>query len=109
MSGQPISTCQTSTNLNSKDIAQILKACRENGVVSLELGSLKVQFGDQGTYILDKPLTTVKQNLNNNTKTVPVDALDQEVAAQQTEEERLELLQLTDPAAFEDVVEATRE
>jgi hypothetical protein len=101
MSGMSTST------LNSSDICLILVACQQTGVKDLQIGDLKVTFQDshniERTH-LDISLTKPLQNMNNSTKDEPSDTPIQSDMVTLDEEDRLDQLMLSDPAAYEDQV-----
>lgn len=81
---------------SAKDIAQIIKACKSSGVLSLEIGELKISFLDK----CDK----INQNLDSNSKILdPLEPGQTEDIKYETlsEDEKKEMLMFSDPDKWE--------
>ncbi len=94
-------------NYSSHEIAEILSSCRKNGVVSLEIGSIKCVFGE-----VEPKAPRVLQTSNwlrAATRTTPDQQIEIEAAQESTlktdetrvRQDQVEDLILTDPQEYE--------
>jgi hypothetical protein len=86
------------------ELNSLVKACRDADVAMFEMGDLKITF--RGDHMISDPswnlsLTDLKQDPTISTGSVPFDTISKEIK----EFEDLENLRLSDPVAYEEMVE----
>ena len=88
-----MTTTNTSEPLSAQDVCAIIKQCKESNVSDIEWGGLKLSFGQSA-------ITPIPQYAPLDPNLVDAPAM----KTQLDEEEKLDLMLLEDPAAFEDYI-----
>lgn len=97
----------TSSELNVKDVCEIIAACATNGVSMLKYGALEVQFKEHNPSkekVQDQPIELTSQGPENEVPTMSPEVLQK--IEQDMKQAELEQMMLTDPAQFEELISA---
>lgn len=98
----------TSSELNVKDVCEIIAACATNGVSMLKYGPLEVQFKESHAPSKEKkedqPIELTSQGPENEVPTMSPEVLQK--IEQDMKQAELEQMMLTDPAQFEELISA---
>lgn len=94
-----MSGTSTSMTLDSKilkGLSSLIETCARNGVLKLEIEGIKVEFNPYAQIVPDSDLT------GSHIPTENSDVSNLEPSDGALEEEKLELLKITDPAQYEE-------
>lgn len=86
----------------AEDLVRILKACKSAGVTELKIGDISVQFGRVEDRQTQRATSEIQPPTDTELKDAASDTLVRENV--ETAEDRLDLLQIENPALYERLV-----
>lgn len=95
--GPATTTSKTTMTSVSRDLVAIIKACHDASVSEITMGDIHIIFNGAKS---PEYLTDVAKSPNNGSRSVPSEPVT-------SQEDELERLILSDPSAYEEVVEVT--
>lgn len=89
-------------NYSQNGIIKIIEACRANGVSELNLGDLRISFGDQTKVHSETPTVIQTKETEESEATEIRDELEKQVI--ETNEELLDFMNIENPQRFEQLM-----